>query len=131
MARPIEFTDDVVRKLEDAFAFDATVEEACLYADISRSTYYDNIKLRPELVDRFEELRERPVLLARQTVVNSLKDPANAFKYLEKKRKKEFGAAIDLTSGGDKIGEGANPEAIKAFNEYRQQQKRLGEVGEK
>jgi hypothetical protein len=96
MSRPIEFNDDVVRKLEEVFALDGTVEEACLYANISRDTYYRHIKEKPELSDRFEELRQRPVLLARQTVVKSLKDPNHAFRYLERKRKKEFGANMEV-----------------------------------
>ena len=48
-------------------------------------------------------MRNRPVLLARQTVVKALVQPEYAFKYLEKKRKREFGAAVDVTTGGEKI----------------------------
>lgn len=40
MARPTVMTDDVVRKLIEAFKLDVSVEEACLYADISKDTYY-------------------------------------------------------------------------------------------
>jgi hypothetical protein len=42
--RPSEFTDEVVKKLEESFAIDATVEEACFYANISRQSYYNNVK---------------------------------------------------------------------------------------
>lgn len=88
--RPIEFTEDVVRKLEEAFALDCTVEEACFYADISRQTYYVKIKEKPELSDRFEELRQRPFLKARQTIIKSLDQPEHAKWYMERKKKKEF-----------------------------------------
>lgn len=101
--RPSEMSEEKVKKLEEVFAIDGTIEEACFYADISKQTYYDWLKRKPELIDRFDALRNRPVLKARQTVVKSLDNPDHAFKYLEKKRKKEFGNAVDLTSGGEKI----------------------------
>lgn len=98
--RPTVMTDEVVLKLEQAFAIDASVEEACSYADISRNTFYLWLKENPEYKDRIDELRQRPVLKARQTVVQSLNEPLFAFKYLERKRKKEFGNSVDVTSDG-------------------------------
>jgi predicted DNA-binding protein YlxM (UPF0122 family) len=90
--RPSEFTDDVVKKLEESFSIDATVEEACFYANISRQTYYNNVKEGTVLFDRFKALRERPVLLARQTAVSKLTESyQNAMDYLKRKRKSEFG----------------------------------------
>lgn len=80
-----------VKKLEEAFALDCTVSEACFYANISRQSYYDLIKYKPELFDRFEWLRNKPVLLARQEVVKWMRsNPDLALKYLERKRKDEF-----------------------------------------
>ena len=93
--RPPEFVD-VVNKLEEAFAIDASIEEACFYANISRQSYYNNVKEGSELFDRFQALRNKPVLKARQTVVKSLDDPNHAFKYLERKKKKEFGPSMEL-----------------------------------
>lgn len=95
--------DEIVSKLTEAAAIDADVKEMCYYADISRESYYRYLEAHPVLRDRIEALREKPVMLARQTVVKSLHDPNHAFRYLEKKRKKEFGNAIDLTSGGEKL----------------------------
>jgi hypothetical protein len=47
-------------------------------------------------------LREKPVLIARQTVVKSLKDnPEMALKYLERKRKKEFSTRTETDITGD------------------------------
>ena len=97
MARPTVMTPEVVIKLEQAFAIDASVEEACSYADISRNTFYEYLKKEPEFQDRIDELRQRPVLKARQTIVKHLDDPTFAFKYVEKKRKKEFGNSLELS----------------------------------
>ncbi|MDD5068076.1 MAG: hypothetical protein PHN89_00545 [Candidatus Pacebacteria bacterium] len=89
--RPSKMTPEVVKKLEEAFSIGASVSEACFYADISRETYYQWIKNNPELADRFEALKNKPILKARQTVVKALEtDPDIALKYLERKRKDEF-----------------------------------------
>lgn len=82
----------MLQKLEDAFSLDATIEEACFYANISPALYYLRVKDDKKLLERFEALRQKPVLTARQTVVTALKtDPEMALKYLERKKRKEFG----------------------------------------
>lgn len=95
--RPPEFTEIVVKKLEEAFSIDASVEEACFYADITRQTYYNNVKEGSELFDRLTSLRNRPVLKARQTVVKALDIPQHAFEYLKRKRKQEFSERQEMT----------------------------------
>ncbi len=92
-----KLTEDTIRKLEEAFSIDASVKEACYYADISTDTFYRWIKLYPKLSYKLERLREKPVLKARQTVVKSLDQPDYAFKYLERKKKDEFSLRSELT----------------------------------
>lgn len=92
-----KMTPEYILKLEQAFSIDATIWEACSYADISTNTYYNWIKEKPELLERFNRLREKPVLSARQTVVKSIKEnPEMALKYLERKRKKEFSLRTEI-----------------------------------
>lgn len=100
---PTVMTEDVLQKLELAFAIDCSDEEACAYADIAESTLYNYQKENPYFLERKHRLKHRPVLKARQTVVKSLDDPNHAFKYLEKKRKMEFGSAIDITTDGKSL----------------------------
>lgn len=88
--RPTKITAEVRKKIEEGAALDATVEEICFYAGISRDTYYKLMKKEPVFSDRIEALRQRPILRARRAVVQSLDDPDFAFKYLERKRKGEF-----------------------------------------
>ena len=95
--KQMKLSDDVVKKLEEAFALDCSIEEACYYADISRQTLYNWKKAHPDLFDKFERLRQKPVLKARKTVVNNLENPEIAFKYLERKRKNEFAPKSILT----------------------------------
>lgn len=103
VGRPTIMTVETVTKLEQAFAIDCTVEEACSYAEISRNTFYEYLKKEPSFQDRIDDLRQRPILKARQTVVKSLDNPVHAFNYLSKKKKDEFGNNLDLTTGGDKL----------------------------
>ena len=90
--RPTVMTPEVLRKLEEAFAIGCSDVEACVYADIWSSTLYDYQKANPKFAERRDQLRERPVLKARQTVVKNLDAPEHAKWYLERKKKLEFGA---------------------------------------
>lgn len=88
--RPLEWNQDTVNKLEYAFSIGCPVTEACLYAGISRQTFYNNCREGSPLFDRFMSLREKPVLKARETVVKNLSEPEHAKWYLKNKKGKEF-----------------------------------------
>lgn len=86
-----KMTPEAIKKLEQAFSFDCSIDEACLFADITPPTYYKWLKKNPKLVKRFEALRNKPVLLARERVVKGLSESySNAMDYLSRKRKGEF-----------------------------------------
>jgi mevalonate kinase len=96
--RPTVMTPEVIGKLEQAFAIDASVEEACSFADISRDAFYDYLKKDPKYSDRIAALREKPILKARNTVVAKIGDSyANAMDYLSRKRKSEFATRSEIT----------------------------------
>jgi hypothetical protein len=88
--RPTVIDEVVLRKLDEAFSIGATDNEACLYADISPRALYSYQDKHPEFKQRKDLLKEKPILKARTTVINSLNDPEIAFRYLERKRKDEF-----------------------------------------
>ena len=91
--RPLKIDRIILSKLEEAFAMGCTDIEACLFADIGTATLYLYQKKHPEFIERKAELKETPVLKARNTVINSLEDDTGTAKwYLERKRKDEFGA---------------------------------------
>lgn len=102
--RPTVMTETTLGKLEEAFAYDATIEEACFYADINPDTYYRYVKEHPEFSERVKALRQRPILKARQTVVAALNDAKNAQWYLERKVKAEFSPRSEIEHSG-----GADP----------------------
>lgn len=105
MARPTKRTVEVTKKIEEVAALDGSVEEMAYYAGVHRDTLYLWLKQDKTFSDRIAELRERPVLKARQTVVKSLEDPDRAFRYLERKRKREFSTRTetDITTNGESM----------------------------
>ena len=94
--RPTVMTEDVLNKLEYVFALGGTDTEACMYANISPKTLYNYQTENPEFVQRKESLKEQPFLKARETIIKSLGDPNHAFKYMERKKKAEFGANVEI-----------------------------------
>jgi hypothetical protein len=97
-------TPEVISKLEEVFAIGGSDKEACFYADISHQALYDYQNKHPEFTERKEALKERPILLARQTVVKKIGESyQNAIDYLKRKKRSEFGDNTDITSGGEKL----------------------------
>lgn len=96
-------TTEVLNKLEEVFALGGTDTEACMYADISPRTLYKYQEENPDFVQRKEALKEKPFLKARKTIVESLNDPNHAFKFMERKKKAEFGQNVDVTSDGQAL----------------------------
>lgn len=105
VGRPTVITPQILAKLEEVFAIGGTDAEAIFYADISKDAFYDYQKEHPEFSERKEKLKERPILKARKTIVQSLDQPEHAKWYMERKRKNEFAnrTETDITSGGEKI----------------------------
>ena len=97
-------TDEAVKLIEEASAMDCSIKEICLYANISKQTYYNWIEKDKKLKDRIDELRATPFLLARTTVITGIKENySNAMDYLKRKKKLEFGDNVDMTTGGKPI----------------------------
>ena len=99
-----KLTKDTINKLEQVFAMDGPITEACFYANIRTQTYYNWIEKNPAMKIRFDELRNKPMLKARQRIMKGIDESyGNAMDYAKRKKKLEFGDNVDLTSGGQKI----------------------------
>lgn len=105
--RPALIDDDVLQKLEAAFSWGCTDNEACIWANISPSTLYNYQLAHPEFVKRKELLKDTPNLKARQVINMALqqKDKQAAQWWLERKRKEEFSTRSEMVQ----------PEPIKVF----------------
>lgn len=102
VGRPTKMTEDVIRKIEEVAALDGSVAEMAFYANVHPDTVYAWLKENKDFSDRINALRNKPVLLARQTVVKAVKDDPNmAMRYLEKKRSKEFVTRTEVENTGD------------------------------
>lgn len=89
--------NDVLQKLEQTAAMDASVEEMAFYAGISTTAYYEYVKVHPKFLDRINALRNKPVLAARQRVIQGIEESYdNAMKYLERKKKAEFSPKVEV-----------------------------------
>lgn len=78
-------SEDCVRRLEDAFSLGCSDAEACCFAGITLQIFQEHLKIDQAFKDRREILKQRPQLLARQTVFKALKeDPQIALEYLDR-----------------------------------------------
>lgn len=102
--RPTVTTPGAIAKLIEAFKLDLTVEEAVLYAGISKDTYYRKAKEDEEFSDEMERARQYATLVARQTVIREIgEDGKLALAYLERKRKAEFSPRSEVNVEGDSL----------------------------
>lgn len=96
---------NIIVKLEQAFSLGCNITEACCYAGIHRNTYHIWVKQKPELKERFEELQQNPILLAKQRAVTGIMESyGNAMDYLKRVRPNEFGdKALNVHVAGDRM----------------------------
>lgn len=97
--RPTSMTPETINKLEQAFSLGCSDLEACLFANIGKTTLYNYQNEHPEFVERKEQLKESLVLKARNVIASALnhEDENTAKWYLERKKKAEFSTRQELT----------------------------------
>lgn len=80
-----ELNASIIDQLEKAFSTGATDLEACCYAGIHLSDLNSYLKTNPEFKQKKEALKQRPLLIARQTLLKGLKeDPKIALEFLDR-----------------------------------------------
>jgi len=93
--RPTICTPEKIAQLEQAFALGCSDLEACLYAGITKTTLYSYQDKNPGFAARKQLLKETPTIRARKSVVKALdSDHSHALRYLERKKKDEFGLKV-------------------------------------
>lgn len=76
---------DIIAKLETAWAFDCPDVEAAHFAEITPASLSRYLQAHPSIAERKDQLKARPILRARQTIVMGLNLAENAKWYLERK----------------------------------------------
>ena len=98
VGRPRKITPKILEKLEEAFKLGCTNREACFYADVPESTFYDFLKEYPEYSDKIAMWKDYQKIKARFVVHKALEkgDRDMAKWYLERKAKDEFNTKIEV-----------------------------------
>ena len=101
IGRPTVITQDVILKLEEAFSFGCTDLEACFYAGISKTPFYNWLAENPDFKERKEALKQWPVMVARKSVMEGCaRDYKLALEYLKHKKSDEFNTKQNLNVDG-------------------------------
>ena len=92
VGRPRAIGEKELQKLEEAFKIGCNNREACFYADVAESTFYDFLKEYPDFSEKIDIWKSYEKIQARLVVHNALKrnDRDMAKWYLERKAKDEF-----------------------------------------
>lgn len=104
-------TDDVVRKLDEAFLYGLTDRQACQFAEIPYSTFTSWLERNEEYRTKKEMLKENPKIRAKINVVKSiLKGDLYDSKWYLERTDKEFNpkSQVDV---GNKDGESFKTES--------------------
>ena len=100
--RPTVMTDEAIRLLEAAFLVGATDLEACVHANIGKSSLYDYCQLNPEFSERKETLKNQPTLKAKMIVDTALDDGDlnTAHRVIDRKEGSKIKQEITGSNGG-------------------------------
>lgn len=104
--RPEKITPEVVKKLKQIFMYDGSVEEACLYAWISKVTYYAKLKRDKDFLNEMNSARLYPYITAKKTLIKSMESEneaiaqKGAIEFL-KRRDKRYADKVEGTIDGD------------------------------
>jgi len=119
-ASKTKLTPEVVRQLKEAFSIGATVKQACYYAEIAESTYYDWILKNPKLGEEFTKMRQRLPLAAKTNIasaIQNMKDIGLSKWLVERTEPDAYGETLNLKHQGDLNLASEDKEALESFHE--------------
>lgn len=89
--------NDVISKCQEVWAVGGTDAEASMYANITSASLSRFLQVNPEIAELRDRLQEKPILLARRSVMSQMRHDGNlALKYLERKKNKEFSVKQEI-----------------------------------
>lgn len=102
---------EVITKLEYVWGMGGSDAEAAFFVETSNASLSRYLREHPEIKERKEALKNKPVLLARKNIVKSLEigDLDTSKWYLERKKKDEFSHRNELTGKDGNLIETKNP----------------------
>jgi hypothetical protein len=104
--RPTLMTESTIAKLKQGFAQGFSIDNACIWADISPNTYYDYCKINPKFSQYCKALQKKPLIKSIVVINKALDegDVSTAKWYAERKGKDEFSLRNEVTGeNGDPV----------------------------
>ena len=93
--------NEVILKLEQVWGIGGSDAEAALFAGISKTSLCEFLKANPPVAERKEELKNTPILAARQEVVKGIRsNPEFSLKFLERRKSDEFAPRQKIDHSG-------------------------------
>lgn len=100
--RPTVMTEETIQKLESIFKIDWTVNEACWYAGISTSIYYDHLKKNIKFSDKMSQAQQYPFILARKWLFKNVqKEDMRAIESFLKRRDVRYKDKAEVEMDGN------------------------------
>lgn len=115
--RPTIMTPETIKRLEEGFTMGFTDLEACLYADISKTTLYNYQEENPAFVERKTLLKENVKMIAKKNIFTEIgAGDKQLSQWYTERRDPDFNPKqqIDHTTKGDKID---NSEAVRELTQ--------------
>lgn len=96
-------TPEIQDMLIRAFGNGLNDKEACCYANLPESTFYDFIKKNAGFSELKESLKQKPLVQAKINILEAIKnkDIQTTKWYLEKKNREEFGDKREIEHSGN------------------------------
>ena len=104
--RPLKTDETIVRKLVEGFHNDFTVEEACRYAGIGVTTFYEQMKRDEAFRKEMDSAQDFPFLVAKQRLFTGLKmkgpeGASLALRFLERRQRDCYSPKIIQEHAGE------------------------------
>ena len=101
--RPTIMTPETVKKLKEGFAQGFSVDNACIWADISKQTYYNYCDETEGFLDQCKVLQKKPLIKSILVINKALNegDVSTAKWYAERKAKDEFSLKTETEHTGE------------------------------
>lgn len=100
--RPTIMTAETVKKLEEGFAQGFSVDNACIWANISKQTFYTYCEKNAGFLDHCHTLQKKPLIKSIIVINKALNegDVSTAKWYAERKCKDEFSLKTETEHSG-------------------------------
>lgn len=101
--RPTMMTPETIKKLKEAFSQGFSIDNACIWAEISKPTFYSYCDKEEGFLDYCKSLQKKPLIKSIVVINKALNegDVSTAKWYAERKCKEEFSLKTETEHSGE------------------------------